>query len=92
MFNLAHMYASGVGVAPDDQTALEWFRKSAERGYPDAFLGRDDVPAGRGVPRSDTQAYAWFAVAPRSATPKPEAGLMSCSVLCHPRIERRPTG
>jgi hypothetical protein len=71
MFNLAHMCASGVGVAPDDQTALEWFRKSAERGYPDAFPRVGMMyQQGRGVPQSDTQAYAWFAVGASLGNPE----------------------
>lgn len=32
MAHLAHMYASGTGVPQDNATAVDWFRKAADRG------------------------------------------------------------
>ena len=33
-FNLALMYHGGLGVAMDEATALQWYTKSAQNGYP----------------------------------------------------------
>jgi len=33
-FNLALMYHGGLGVAMDEATALRWYTKSAQNGYP----------------------------------------------------------
>jgi len=32
-FNLALMYHRGLGVAPDEQVAVQWYQKSANNGY-----------------------------------------------------------
>ena len=53
------MYANGQGVPKDDQQAVAWFRKAAERGLADArySLGLA-FEEGRGVPQDITQAIA----------------------------------
>ncbi|HEC19767.1 MAG TPA: sel1 repeat family protein [Gammaproteobacteria bacterium] len=35
-FNLALMYHRGLGVAPDEARAVQWYQKSAANGYPRA--------------------------------------------------------
>jgi TPR repeat protein len=61
-FRLALVYFLGEEVPRDDAQAVEWFRKAAEQGNPDAQFGlgllyRDGE---RGVPRDDAQAVEWF--------------------------------
>ena len=37
-FNLAEMYAKGLGVEMDKNKALKWHSKSADQGYSDAIM------------------------------------------------------
>ena len=39
MAHLGHMYANGVGVEASNATALEWFKRGAEKSHPSALYG-----------------------------------------------------
>jgi TPR repeat protein len=60
-YNLGLMYANGVGVAPDYQQALRWYRKSAEKGYaPAQYILAGKLASGQGVERDLRQALSWY--------------------------------
>ncbi len=58
---LAELYATGQGIARDNQQYIFWARKAADQGYAVAqdALGYVYLE-GRGVPEDDQQAAAWF--------------------------------
>ena len=60
-FNLAGMYAEGLGVAKDEAEATKWYRKAAEQGDIDAQfnLGGRYVD-GRGVEKNEVEAVKWY--------------------------------
>ena len=60
-YNLGVMYANGQGVAKDESTAAEWYRKAAEQGDAEAQfnIGLMFVN-GKGVPQSFSEALRWF--------------------------------
>jgi TPR repeat protein len=64
-------YATGLGVAEDDEQAAKWFRKAADQGDGHAQLGLGlAYKRGRGVPRDDVQGYMWMILAAsRGAVP-----------------------
>ena len=59
--NLGAMYATGKGVAQDDQEAAKWFRMSAEQG---AAKGQSNLglmyEKGKGVPQDYKEAVKWY--------------------------------
>lgn len=61
---LAHMYAAGQGVSPDQAAAFRWYRKAAEHGLAVAqsALARSYAD-GRGVERDAVAAVMWFDLA-----------------------------
>jgi TPR repeat protein len=66
------MYAKGNGVKQNPATALAWFRKAAERGYPDsqARLGLL-YRKGISVKPDKVEAFMWYSLA--AANPKAAA-------------------
>lgn len=58
------MFLQGQGVAQDYAEAGTWFRKSSERGIPQAQYKLGTLYLqGQGLPRDYEQAYAWYKVA-----------------------------
>ena len=51
-YYLGHKYARGDGVDKDTDNAVHWLREAAGQGH----------AAGRGLPKDEVQAYAWFSV------------------------------
>ena len=55
------MLVRGDGVEPDPEEALNWYRKAAEQGVPEAQIALGDVYAtGRGVAVDHDEARRWF--------------------------------
>ena len=55
------MYDKGEGVPEDDQEAVKWFRKAAERGDSTAQFNLGiKYHVGEGVPEDDQEAVKWF--------------------------------
>ncbi len=50
MYRLGSSYATGTGVAQDDNEALAWYQQAADRNYPDAYMAL-------GVMYSDGKAF-----------------------------------
>ena len=60
-YNLAVMYAKGLGVLRDDKEAIEWYHKSAEQGFAAAQLNLGVMYAnGQGVLQDDKEAVEWY--------------------------------
>ena len=61
-YTLAAIYAGGLyGEPRDDKIAIEWLRKSALLGYPEAQYALGLAYAeGRGVEKDASQAYGWL--------------------------------
>ena len=60
-YNLAVMYANGLGVLRDDKEAIEWYHKSAEQGFAAAQLNLGVMYAnGQGVLQDDKEAVEWY--------------------------------
>ena len=60
-FGLARLYYNGDGVAKNDASAADWFRKAAEQGH---VLAQYKLGAmydqGEGVPKDQAQALEWW--------------------------------
>jgi TPR repeat protein len=55
------MYLQGWGITKDDSEAMNWLRKAADRGAPDAQFNLGGMYVmGRGVAKNDAEAVAWF--------------------------------
>jgi localization factor PodJL len=64
MHNLAVLYAEGIDGKPDYGTAVQWFRKAAQRGVADSQYNLGVLCArGLGTAASYAEAYKWFALA-----------------------------
>jgi uncharacterized protein len=61
-FELAKLYESGIGVAPDPQRALALYQSAADQGFADAIndLGFLYFQGGLGLPRDPAEAIAHF--------------------------------
>ena len=58
------MYFFGRGVSKDDQQAVAWLRKAADKGNAFGQYGLGLVyMVGRGVPKDNELAYFWFMLA-----------------------------
>ena len=78
-YNLAVMYAEGLGVLRDDKEAIEWYHKSAEQGFAAAQLNLGVMYAnGQGVLQDDKEAVEWYRKAAKqgSAVAQFNLGLM----------------
>ena len=76
--NLGAMYATGKGVAQDDQEAAKWFRMSAEQGEAKGQSNLGLMYAnGRGVPQDYKESHAWWSVAKVNGNEKAEKNLSS---------------
>ena len=60
-FNLALMYHRGLGVAPDEQKAVQWYQKSASNGYAKAqeFLAAAYREGWFGLEKNSQKAKYW---------------------------------
>ncbi len=59
--DLANHYFLGDGIEPDEQKAVEWFRKSAEQGHAVAEYALGNCYfAGRGIEKDKAEAFKWF--------------------------------
>jgi len=55
------MYAKGGGVALDAASAVSWYRRAAERGYPQAQNNLGVMyDQGRGIAEDDAEAERWY--------------------------------
>ena len=56
------LYALGLGVAPDDERAFEWYLRASMKGHPGAQSGVGwYYEVGRGMPAPDlVRAYMWY--------------------------------
>ena len=55
------MYSTGQGVAQDDQQAVAWLRKAAERGHAEAQFSLGQMYSnGRGVAQDSEVAASWY--------------------------------
>ncbi len=62
--NLGFCYAEGLGVAKDEEEALQWFRMAAEQGDGVAQNNLGFCYAnGQGVPKDEEEALQWFRMA-----------------------------
>ena len=65
--NLGHMYHHGIiptGVLQDYNTAVKWYRLSAEQGYASAQFNLGLMyHEGQGVPQDDKTAAKWWKLA-----------------------------
>ncbi len=76
-YRLGRAYISGFGVPLDQPTAVIWFRKSAEQGYPEGEVALANAfLTGQGVKEDDTQAFMWLdkAAAQRNVQAEVELG------------------
>ncbi len=61
---LGVMYATGAGVAQNDQEAVKWYRLAAEQGDADAQYNLSvRYSTGAGVPQNGIMAYVWASLA-----------------------------
>lgn len=80
--NLADKYEHGLGVAQDDQQALDWYRKSAALNNHVAqySLGMMYM-RGRGVPKDMAQARAWLIQSAEQGYDKARSALQEIATL-----------
>jgi TPR repeat protein len=70
-FEIGRAYEDGKGAPPDDDRAVEWFRKSAEQGNAQAQNSLGVMYAeGRGVQRDRTEAVDWYRKAAKQGLPE----------------------
>ena len=69
-------YERGDNVTVNYQTAMEWYRKAADAGYPPAELSVGILyMAGRGTPKDPKQAADWFRRAAEHGLPEAQVQL-----------------
>ena len=69
-------YERGDNVTVNYQTAMEWYRKAADAGYPPAELSVGILHmAGRGTPKDPKQAAEWFRRAAEHGLPEAQVQL-----------------
>ena len=60
-YNIALMYAQGLGVEKNEEEAVKWYRKAAEQNDPDAQTNLGLMYAqGRGIARDYQEAMKWY--------------------------------
>ena len=70
------MYWEGRGVPQNDWTAVGWFRKAAEQGYPNSQHAMGVAcEDGRGVAKNRTEAIRWYRKAAEQGYEDAKAGL-----------------
>ena len=58
------MYRKGISVDQDDETAVKWFQRSAERGYLEAMWNMAVMyNIGKGINKDRNYAYMWASLA-----------------------------
>ena len=87
-YNVAQLYYSGLGIAPNPTAAAGWYRRAAEQGLPDAQLNLGIACAlGRGVPENLIEAYEWLDLAANSfATEEQRERAVRARELIAPRM------
>lgn len=66
-FQLSLLYASGRGVAPNANQAMQWLQRAAGHGNADAQSNLGvALASGRNVAQNVVKAYAWFKLAARA--------------------------
>ena len=86
MAHLGHMYANGVGVQASNTTALEWFKRGAEKSHPSALYGLGYAYLGGfGVPKDAKKAFKYFTAAGESVSTddRPQSNTKSEDVPAH---------
>jgi TPR repeat protein len=69
-------YERGDNVSVNYQTAMDWYRKAADAGYPQAELSVGILyMAGRGTPKDPKQAVEWFRRAAEHGLPEAQVQL-----------------
>jgi Sel1 repeat len=69
-------YERGDNVNVNYQTAMEWYRKAADAGYPQAELSVGILyMSGRGIPKDPKQAVEWFRRAAEHGVPEAQVQL-----------------
>lgn len=85
-YELGRMYQGGRGVPQDYTKAVEWYRKSAERGYAPAEASLVAMYAGGygGLPEDHEQAKKWFEKAAEQGNSSAKFGLfLENSLIVH---------
>ena len=61
-YDVGFMYATGSGIAKDENQAISWLRKSAELGYPEAQFTLGDLyqKGLMGLAKDEKQSVAWY--------------------------------
>ena len=63
-YRVGVIYANGRSVEPDDDAAVQWYRKAATQGYATAHMGLGIMYYyGRGVAQDPLRAYKWWTIA-----------------------------
>lgn len=58
------LYDEGKGVPEDNAKAMEWYRRAADQGFPQAQVNLGIMHQhGEGTPASPVAAYFWYALA-----------------------------
>ena len=79
-FNLGVMYERGIGVAPDMDEAVSWYRRAAARYYPAAEYNLALAYAeGRGTPQDWVAAARWYR---QAALQQVVAAMVNFAILC----------
>lgn len=80
--NLADKYEHGLGVAQDDERALDWYRKSAAlNNYVAQYSLGMMYMRGRGVPKDMAQARAWLIQSAEQGYDKARSALQEIATL-----------
>jgi TPR repeat protein len=78
-FALGRMYEGGVGVSPDIQEAVRWYRRAADHDFVKAQYRLGVMySTGQGVPRDDNEAVVWFRRAAELGNVEAQVGLGIC--------------
>ena len=85
------MLVRGDGVEPDPEGALNWYRKAAEQGVPEAQIALGDFYAtGRGVAVDRDEARRWFEKAAGQGHEGAAARLAALARLQAPQVQAQP--
>ena len=81
-FQLAQFLQHGLGVAVDEDGALEWYQKAAEQKYERAQYALGEIhKEGRITPQDLVSSYAWFMLIERRGMALAEAARENCELL-----------
>ncbi len=75
-FSLGLLYASGFGVALNDNLALKWYRSAADQGHAEAQCNIAVMYAnGWGVSQNDEEAFGWYKLAANGGVTRAQMSL-----------------